>query len=59
MQAQTQEKTQQEQRQYRTFPILLSFLIAGFIGLFSETALNIALNDLIQIFAIQPSTVQW
>ncbi|MFB5282901.1 DHA2 family efflux MFS transporter permease subunit [Peribacillus sp. Hz7] len=59
MQAQTQEKTQQEERQYRTFPILLSFLIAGFIGLFSETALNIALNDLIQIFAIQPSTVQW
>ncbi|USK59458.1 DHA2 family efflux MFS transporter permease subunit [Peribacillus asahii] len=59
MQAQTQEKTQQEERQYRTFPILLSFLIAGFIGLFSETALNIALNDLIQIFAIQPSTIQW
>ncbi|MFJ8266972.1 DHA2 family efflux MFS transporter permease subunit [Peribacillus asahii] len=59
MQAQTQEKTQQEERQYKTFPILLSFLIAGFIGLFSETALNIALNDLIQIFAIQPSTVQW
>lgn len=43
----------------KTTPILISFLIAGFIGLFSETALNMALGDLIQVFSISSSTVQW
>ncbi|MGE7272560.1 DHA2 family efflux MFS transporter permease subunit [Brevibacillus panacihumi] len=43
----------------RTVPILISFLIAGFVGLFGETALNMALSDLIQIFAVSPSTIQW
>ncbi|HWL12127.1 MAG TPA: hypothetical protein VNQ57_03995, partial [Ureibacillus sp.] len=31
-------------------PIMAALLIAGFVGLFSETALNIALGDLSQIF---------
>ena len=51
--------TQQEKQVFKTTPILISFLIAGFIGLFSETALNMALGDLIGIFEISPSAVQW
>jgi len=43
----------------RTVPIIVSFLIAGFIGLFSETALNMALNGLITDFGITETTVQW
>lgn len=43
----------------RTVPIIVSFLIAGFIGLFSETALNMALNSLITDFGINETTVQW
>ncbi|MFJ7755599.1 MDR family MFS transporter [Peribacillus muralis] len=53
------DATQQQSPSIRTTPILISFLIAGFIGLFSETALNMALGDLIQEFTISPSTVQW
>ncbi|WP_090742740.1 DHA2 family efflux MFS transporter permease subunit [Mesobacillus persicus] len=45
--------------EYRVVPILVSFLIAGFIGLFSETALNMALNSLIEDFGIRETTVQW
>ena len=48
-----------ETTEYRVLPILVSFLIAGFIGLFSETALNMALNSLIGDFGIQETTVQW
>lgn len=44
---------------FRTTPILVSFLIAGFIGLFSETALNMALGDLMMQFNINSATVQW
>ncbi|MDC0706373.1 MULTISPECIES: DHA2 family efflux MFS transporter permease subunit [Priestia] len=43
----------------RTIPIITSFLIAGFIGLFSETALNMALKDLISGFGIHETTAQW
>ncbi|MEK3719745.1 DHA2 family efflux MFS transporter permease subunit [Paenibacillus sp. FSL H8-0034] len=49
----------QQQQVIRTTPILISFLIAGFIGLFSETALNMALGDLINVFQVSSSTVQW
>ncbi|RAS97991.1 multidrug MFS transporter, partial [Bacillus cereus] len=38
---------------------ITSFLIAGFIGLFSETALNMALKDLITGFDILETTAQW
>ena len=38
---------------------MMALLIAGFVGLFSETALNIALGDLGKIFEIGPTTVQW
>lgn len=47
------------EKDIKTLPIVTSFLIAGFIGMFSETALNMALNDLITIFQIEPTTVQW
>ncbi|WP_456276245.1 DHA2 family efflux MFS transporter permease subunit [Bacillus sp. AK128] len=44
---------------YKVLPILVSFLIAGFIGLFSETALNMALSSLIKDFGIEETTAQW
>ena len=50
---------QQHTQSIKTTPILVSFLIAGFIGLFNETALNMALGNLIQVFNISSSTVQW
>jgi len=40
-------------------PILTAFLIAGFIGLFSETALNMALQQLIVDLSVAPTTIQW
>ncbi|MER1986928.1 MAG: MDR family MFS transporter [Solibacillus sp.] len=40
-------------------PILASFLIAGFVGLFSETALNMALAQLITDLGVEPTTIQW
>lgn len=49
----------QQKETIKTTPILISFLIAGFIGLFSETALNMALGDLIQQFGVGSSTIQW
>lgn len=48
-----------ETGEYKVIPILVSFLIAGFIGLFSETALNMALGSLIVDFGIHETTVQW
>ncbi|TXC89382.1 multidrug efflux MFS transporter [Metabacillus litoralis] len=45
--------------EFRVVPILVSFLIAGFIGLFSETALNMALGSLIKDFGIHETTAQW
>ncbi|WP_424766917.1 DHA2 family efflux MFS transporter permease subunit [Paenibacillus sp. sgz302251] len=50
------ERTEQK---YKVLPIMISLLLSGFIGMFSETALNVALSDLIQIFEISPATVQW
>jgi MFS transporter, DHA2 family, lincomycin resistance protein len=40
-------------------PIMAALLVAGFVGLFSETALNIALGQLSQIFQVDATTVQW
>ena len=36
----------QPSKQYKVMPIMISLLTAGFIGMFSETALNIALTVL-------------
>lgn len=49
---------QPEQRS-KTGPIMVALLVAGFVGLFSETALNIALGELGQLFKLDPTTVQW
>lgn len=46
-------------KQYKSGPIMAALLIAGFIGLFSETALNIALNELKGIFNVDATTIQW
>jgi DHA2 family lincomycin resistance protein-like MFS transporter len=39
--------------------ILLGLMLGAFIGMFSETALNIALPSLMQAFSISQNTVQW
>ncbi|SMG44401.1 MFS transporter, DHA2 family, lincomycin resistance protein [Paenibacillus aquistagni] len=44
---------------YKPLPILISLLISGFIGMFSETALNIAISDLLVVLQITPATAQW
>lgn len=40
-------------------PIMVTFLLSGFMGMFSETALNMSMNDLIIEFSISPSSAQW
>lgn len=37
----------------------MALMIAGFIGLFSETALNMAFTHIMEDFQITPSAVQW
>ncbi|WP_172253136.1 DHA2 family efflux MFS transporter permease subunit [Saccharibacillus deserti] len=44
---------------YNTGAILASLLICGFIGMFSETALNIAMTNLMEVFEISAATAQW
>lgn len=46
-------------KQVKTGPIMAALLVAGFVGLFSETALNIALGDLGQLFHVTATTIQW
>lgn len=48
-----------KQPQVKVVPIMTTLLISGFIGMFSETALNMAMNDLIKEFSISPATAQW
>src|SRR3954462_11282933 len=38
---------------------MAALLVAGFVGLFSETALNVALGQLSQIFNVDATTIQW
>ncbi|WP_028530795.1 DHA2 family efflux MFS transporter permease subunit [Paenibacillus sp. HW567] len=52
-------KKQTGEKKFKTIPILVSLLLAGFIGMFSETALNVALSDLMKVLNITPSTAQW
>ncbi|NUU78973.1 DHA2 family efflux MFS transporter permease subunit [Paenibacillus xylanilyticus] len=46
-------------KQYNTRAILASLLICGFVGMFSETALNIAMTNLMEVFHISAATAQW
>jgi len=52
-------QNQQQTKQYKVFPILFAMLLSGFIGLFSETALNVALTPLMGILEVGPTTIQW
>lgn len=53
------EAEQQAAKSVRVFPIMASLMLAGFVGTFNETALNIALSNFIQIFSISTSIAQW
>jgi MFS transporter, DHA2 family, lincomycin resistance protein len=46
-------------KQYNTRVILASLLMCGFVGMFSETALNIAITNLMEVFQINAATAQW
>lgn len=46
-------------KKVRVLPMMLSLSIAGFVGLFFETALNMAFSDLMKEFAVGPATIQW
>ncbi|WP_202171456.1 DHA2 family efflux MFS transporter permease subunit [Bacillus sp. USDA818B3_A] len=46
-------------KKYNTRAILASLLICGFVGMFSETALNIAMTNLMEVFQISAATAQW
>jgi len=46
-------------KQFNTRAILASLLICGFVGMFSETALNIAMTNLMDVFQISAATAQW
>ena len=46
-------------KEIKTGPIMIALLVAGFVGLFSETALNIALGELSTIFGVTATTIQW
>lgn len=49
----------QEQKQYKVLPILFAMLLSGFIGLFGETALNVAMTPLMDLLEVGPTTIQW
>lgn len=46
-------------KQIKTIPIMIALLMSGFVGLFSETGLNMAFTNLMEQFQIGPSDVQW
>lgn len=54
--AETQQNTVQKNK---VIPIMISLLLSVFIGMFNETALNVALSDLINLFSITAATAQW
>ncbi|MCR8842402.1 DHA2 family efflux MFS transporter permease subunit [Paenibacillus sp. SC116] len=53
------QSSQANRKQIKVIPLMMSLLICGFMGMFSETALNIALRGLMIEFQISASTVQW
>nr|WP_244878643.1 hypothetical protein [Brochothrix thermosphacta] len=52
------EQTLNKTQDIKQTQILIGLLMAGFIGLFGETALNIALSQLMKDFSITPGKVQ-
>ncbi|MDR6725990.1 DHA2 family lincomycin resistance protein-like MFS transporter [Paenibacillus amylolyticus] len=59
LQANATENQNTPVQKYKIIPIMTALLLAGFIGMFNETALNIALSDLIHLFHISAATAQW
>ncbi|QYK67608.1 putative multidrug resistance protein EmrY [Paenibacillus sp. S02] len=59
MSTMSQTNSPSEPKTFKVLPIMIALLLSGFIGMFSETALNIALNDLMQILHITTATAQW
>ncbi|WP_445667470.1 DHA2 family efflux MFS transporter permease subunit [Paenibacillus sp. FSL H8-0034] len=54
-----ERKVESIMKQYNTRAIMASLLICGFVGMFSETALNIAISNLMDVFQISAATAQW
>lgn len=48
-----------KEREVKRGFIMLALFTAGFVGLFSETALNIALSELSHIFQVSTTAIQW
>ena len=48
-----------ETKDIKRFPIMIGLLLGGFIAMFSETALNIALSSLAKQMNVQMGTIQW
>jgi MFS transporter, DHA2 family, lincomycin resistance protein len=46
-------------KQYNTRAILISLLMCGFVGMFSETSLNVAITNLMEVFQVKAATAQW
>ncbi len=42
-----------------TKAILITFMIGAFFAILNETLLNIALTELMNVFNVSPTTVQW
>ncbi len=53
------QSAKKEQKQIRPIPIVVAIMLGAFIGLFSETALNMAFTNIMVDFKIEPSDVQW
>lgn len=53
------QELQLNQDKIRPIPITLTLMVGAFIGLFSETALNMAFTDIMMDFQIEAHTVQW
>lgn len=53
------EEIEYTKKRIKPVPILIAFVVAGFVGLFSETALNMALGNLMVELNVVSSTVQW
>src|SRR5690625_4826550 len=49
----------QERKSVKAIPIMIALVMSSFMGKISETALNMAMNDLIKAFGIVASTAQW
>lgn len=49
----------EEKKEFRAVPMMVVLAVAAFIGLFSETALNLALINIMHDFNIEASTAQW